>query len=32
MVGPYQTRQAAEQIANDIGRNLNISTMITKPQ
>jgi len=29
MVGPYQTRQEAEQIANNIRNNLNISTIIT---
>lgn len=29
MVGPYQTRQEAEQVANNIRSNLNISTIIT---
>ncbi len=29
MVGPYQTRQEAEQTANNIRNNLNISTIIT---
>jgi rare lipoprotein A len=29
MVGPYQTRQDAEQTANNIRQNLNISTIIT---
>ena len=29
IIGPYQTRQAAEQAANNIRDNLNISTIIT---
>lgn len=29
LIGPYQTREAAEQAANDIRNNLNISTIIT---
>jgi rare lipoprotein A len=29
MVGPYQTRQDAEQVADNIRNNLNISTIIT---
>lgn len=32
MVGPYQTRQEAEQVANSIRSNLNISTIISNQQ
>lgn len=32
MVGPYQTRQEAEQVANNIRSKLNISTIITNQQ
>jgi len=32
MVGPYQTRQEAEQVSNSIRSTLNISTIITNQQ